>query len=302
VVFPLPVEADIPSDGTVPYKHYAVHTKFTEDKYVQFAEVRRGNPALVHHVIVSVLEPNGRPLPPEGEINTARGFGEDGAANNRQSNSSGSVRANNPDGMLVGWAPGMSPLMLRPGIGKLIKKGSVLVFQMHYTTNGVAGKDRTSIGLIFSKAPVEKRFITTGASARDLAIPAGEPNYESRSSFTFKQDSHIWGFMPHMHLRGKDFIYRLVLPDGSTKILLNVPQYDFNWQLNYWLKQPVAAPKGSRLECVAHHDNSTANKYNPDPSKTIYWGPQTWEEMMIGWFDYTLDHQNLRAPIQGASN
>jgi hypothetical protein len=302
VVFPLPVEADIPSDGTVPYKHYAVHTKFTEDKYVQFAEVRRGNPALVHHVIVSVLEPNGRPLPPEGEINTARGFGEDGAANNRQSNSSGSVRANNPDGMLVGWAPGMSPLMLRPGIGKLIKKGSVLVFQMHYTTNGVAGKDRTSIGLIFSKTPVEKRFITTGASARDLAIPAGEPNYESRSSFTFKEDSHIWGFMPHMHLRGKDFIYRLVLPDGSTKILLNVPQYDFNWQLNYWLKQPVAAPKGSRLECVAHHDNSTANKYNPDPSKTIYWGPQTWEEMMIGWFDYTLDNQNLRAPIQGASN
>jgi hypothetical protein len=173
---------------------------------------------------------------------------------------------------------------------------------MHYTTNGVAGKDRTSIGLIFSKTPVEKRFITTGASARDLAIPAGEPNYESRSSFTFKEDSHIWGFMPHMHLRGKDFIYRLVLPDGSTKILLNVPQYDFNWQLNYWLKQPVAAPKGSRLECVAHHDNSTANKYNPDPSKTIYWGPQTWEEMMIGWFDYTLDNQNLRAPIQGASN
>ena len=132
----------------------------------------------------------------------------------------------------------------------------MLIFQMHYTTNGQASKDRTSIGLYFAKQPVEKRVITTGAVARNLVIPAGEPHYESKSSFTFNQDSHIVSFMPHMHVRGKDFEYKLVYPDGTSKILLSVPRYDFNWQLVYFMKEPVAAPKGSRIECVAHHDNS----------------------------------------------
>ena len=114
---------------------------------------------------------------------------------------------------------------------------------------------------------MEKRYITNGnASFRNLVIPAGEANYESRASYAFREDSHIWGFMPHMHLRGKDFEYRLVYPDGTSKVLLKVPRYDFNWQLNYWLKQPIAAPKGSRLEVLAHHDNSTNNKFNPDPT------------------------------------
>jgi hypothetical protein len=136
--------------------------------------------------------------------------------------------------------------------------------------------------------------ITTGAVARNLVIPPGEPNYESKSSFTFREDSHIVSFMPHMHVRGKDFEYKLVYPDGTSKILLKVPRYDFNWQLSYFLKEPVAAPKGSRIDCVAHHDNSERNKYNPDPTKEVRWGPQTWEEMMIGWLDYTLDSQDLR--------
>jgi hypothetical protein len=189
----------------------------------------------------------------------------------------------------------MTPLVLKPGLAKLIKKGSALIFQMHYTTNGTPGKDRTSIGLVFAKEPVEKRFITAGAFARGLVIPPGDPNYQSRSEFTFTEDSHIWGFMPHMHLRGKDFEYKLVYPDGTAKILLRVPRYDFNWQLNYWLKDPIPAPKGSRLECLAHHDNSSKNRFNPDPTREVRWGPQTWEEMMIGWFDYTLDREDVSA-------
>jgi hypothetical protein len=164
---------------------------------------------------------------------------------------------------------------------------------MHYTTNGEAAKDRTGVGLIFARTPVEKRVITTGAFARDLAIPPGDPNYQTKASFTFKEDSHILSFMPHMHVRGKDFEYRLVYPDGSSKIVLSVRRYDFNWQLSYWLKDALVVPKGTRLECTAHFDNSTNNKYNPDPTKLVRWGPQTWEEMMIGWFDYTLDSQNL---------
>jgi hypothetical protein len=294
VVLSMTEESSVPADGVVDYRYFIVPTNFTEDKYVQLAEIRRGNPALVHHVIVSVREQS-QETQSAGQVRsgTERLNPESAAGREGQS-------GRNADGMLVGWAPGMSPLMLRPGVAKLVKKGSLLVFQMHYTTNGQPGKDRTSVGLIFSKTPVEKRFITTGAAARNLVIPAGEPNSESRSSFTFSQDSHIWGFMPHMHLRGKDFEYKLVLPDGTSKVVLRVPRYDFNWQLNYWLKEPLAAPKGSRLECVAHHDNSAANKYNPDASKEVRWGPQTWEEMMIGWFDYTIDSQDLR--VTTASN
>jgi hypothetical protein len=179
----------------------------------------------------------------------------------------------------------------------------VLIFQVHYTPNGEAGTDRSSVGLIFTQHPVEKRVITAGAVARNLVIPAGAPNHEVTSSFTFKEDSHIDSLHPHMHMRGKDFIYRLVYPDGTSKTLLSVPRWDFNWQLTYVFKEEVAAPAGSRLECVAHFDNSPKNKFNPDPTKEVRWGPQTWDEMMIGYLDYTLDKQDLRrASPQSAGN
>ncbi len=304
-VFSLTEEASIPADGTVPYRYWAVPTNFTEDKYVQFAEIKRGEPSVVHHVIVSVREPD-QGLLPAGEITSFQRRPNPEAARDPQQNQNNRPRAINSDRMLVGWAPGMSPLTLKPGQAKLVKKGSMLIFQMHYTTNGVAAKDRTSVGLWFAKAPVEKRVITMGVSTdpRKLVIPPGDPNFESRSSFTFDEDAHIHSFMPHMHVRGKDFEYKLVYPDGKEKILLRVPKYDFNWQLNYFVKEPIAAPKGSRIECLAHHDNSAANKFNPDPTITVRWGDQTWEEMMIGWMDYTIDSQDLRAQgqTQTASN
>jgi len=288
VVLEMTEEATIPADGTIPYKYYAIPTNFTEDKYVQFAEIKRGEPSVVHHVIVTVRD-GGLPA---GEIrgNTRRANPE---ANDEQR---AQRRAANQDAMLVGWAPGMDPLTLKPGNAKLIKKGSVLVFQMHYTATGVAAKDRTRIGLYFAKAPVEKQMLTRGVTVDPykLVIPPGESNFESHSSYTFTEDVHLHMFMPHMHVRGKDFQYKLVYPDGREKILLNVPKYDFNWQLTYFVKEPIAVPKGSRIECVAHHDNSANNKFNPDPAITVRWGDQTWEEMMIGWIDYTIDGQNLR--------
>ena len=294
VVLSMTESYSVPAEGEVPYKYFAVPTNFAEDMYVQFGEVKRGEPSVVHHVIVSVREPGqGSQLPAAGEIRVGQqAINPEAIDPQRQE----ARRGNTSDGALVVWAPGMSPLMLKPNRAKLIKKGSVLVFQMHYTTNGKAAVDRSSVGLIFSKAPIEKRVITKGVAVdrTKLVIPAGDPHFETKSSFTFPEDIHIVSFMPHMHVRGKDFIYRLVYPDGTSKVLLNVPRYDFNWQLVYFLKEPVAAPKGSRLECVAHHDNSTGNKYNPDPSKEVRWGDQTWEEMMIGWLDYTIDSQDLR--------
>ena len=285
VVLPMTVDFNIPAEGAVPYKYFAVPTNFTEDKYVQLAEIRQGDRAHVHHIIVSVRYPDNGELPPAGEINPAM---------------LGSIRRNSgdrpadSDGRLAGWAPGEAPLMLRDGQAKLVKKGSVLVFQVHYTTNGEAGKDRSSIGLIFSKAPVEKRVITAGATQAGFVIPAGAANHEVTSEFAFKEDSHIDSLHPHMHMRGKDFKYTLMYPDGKSKVLLSVPRWDFGWQLTYVLKEEIFAPKGSKLVCVAHYDNSINNKFNPDPTKDVRWGDQTWEEMMIGYVDFTLDKQDLR--------
>lgn len=298
VVLPMTTEFHIPAEGVIPYKYFAVPTNFTEDKYVQFAEIRSGDRAHVHHVIVSVRYPGQTELPPAGELTPER------LAALRQGSTNAQARpasAEDSDGRLVGWAPGEAPQIMRPGQAKLIKKGSVLIFQVHYTTNGEPGKDRTSVGLIFSKVPVEKRVITAGASARNLVIPPHDPHYESTATFTFKEDSHIDSLHPHMHVRGKDFKYTLFYPDGTSKVLLLVPRFDFGWQLTYFFKEEVAAPKGSRLEIVAHHDNSIKNKYNPDPSATVRWGDQTWDEMMIGYLDYTLDKQDLRRPQQDAA-
>src|SRR5262249_16476645 len=128
-------------------------------------------------------------------------------------------------------------------------------------------------------------------------IPAGAANHEVKSSYTFNEDTHITSFMPHMHLRGKDFVFKATFPDGTQKVLLNVPKYDFSWQTYYVPKEPVAIPKGTKIECTAHFDNSTANKYNPDPTKDVRWGDQTWEEMMIGWLSYYYDNGNTAKPM-----
>jgi len=293
VVITMPEDFNVPAEGVIPYKYFAAPTNFKEDRYVQFAEIRQGNRSLVHHVIVDVRYPGNGPLPATGELNPEV---------LRSSRSSSGERPADSDGRLVGWAPGEAPLILKPGQAKLIKAGSVLIFQVHYTPNGEPGKDRSSVGLIFSRTPVEKRVITAGASARSLAIPPGDPNYEAKASFEFKEDSHIDSLHPHMHFRGKDFDYRLVYPDGTSKILLSVPRWDFNWQMTYFFKEPIAAPKGSRLECVAHYDNSIKNKFNPDPTKLVSWGPQTWDEMMIGYLDYTIDKQDLRSKLPEAAS
>jgi hypothetical protein len=162
------------------------------------------------------------------------------------------------------------------------------VFQVHYTPNGTAAKDRSYIGLRFAKEKPKFRAITANATNRGFAIPPGDPNYQVKSTWTARQEVTLLGLMPHMHLRGKDFQYTIVYPDGREEVLLNVPKYDFGWQLHYDLKAPIILPEGTRIDCVAHFDNSPNNKYNPDPSKEVKWGDQTWEEMMMGFFDYSV--------------
>ncbi|HEY6331068.1 MAG TPA: hypothetical protein VI756_17190, partial [Blastocatellia bacterium] len=271
-IFTMPLKFDVPATGVVDYQYFAVPTHFSEDKWVQAAEVRPGNPAVVHHVIVYIQNPT-----------------------DKRSGATGGGRGQDLDS-LAGIAPGGEPTILPDGVGIRLRAGSVLIFQVHYTPNGTAQTDQTSVGIIFSKKPVVKEDMGGAAMNMDFVIPPGDPNYEVKSSMTIDEDSHLTSLMPHMHFRGKDFQYRLVYPDGTSKIILSVPHYDFSWQTSYDFAEPIAAPKGSRIECVAHFDNSPGNKTNPDPSKAVRWGPQTWDEMMIGFVDFTLDHQNLLAP------
>jgi hypothetical protein len=268
-IFYMPEDYDVPAEGTVPYQYVTVKTNLKEDRWIQAAEIRAGNRSVIHHIIVNVREPQ-----------------RSSAASNAPRTRAGGYK-------LAGFAPGEQPKVFPAGTAKLFKAGSELVFQLHYTPNGVAAKDRSYIGLYFAKEPVKKHALTGSATNAQFVIPAGDPNYEVRSSWEAKEDVYLVDLMPHMHVRGKDFKFTVVYPDGRSEVILNVPRYDFNWQLLYQFKKPFLLPKGSKLECVAHFDNSTANKYNPDPTKDVRWGDQTWEEMMIGWFDYTLVKEDL---------
>jgi len=175
--------------------------------------------------------------------------------------------------------------VLPEGQGKLLQAGSDVIFQIHYTANGKSGTDLSSIGLIFARKPVRERIFTVSATNNRFAIAAGDPNFEVRSSFEFGADTRISMMAPHMHLRGKDFQFKAVYPTGESEVLLNVARYDFSWQLNYIPVKDIVMPKGSRIECVAHFDNSPNNPNNPDPTKVVRWGEQSWEEMMMGFFN-----------------
>ncbi len=269
VVLNIGADFEVPTTGVVPYKYFTVDTGFTEDMWIEAAECRADKRAVVHHIIVFVVDPTEPRLAGTG------------------------------GNLLVGWAPGDPPMNLPEGTAKLVRAGSKLRFQMHYTPNGTGATDRSYVGLRFARKPPRYRALTGRAINFSFKIPPGDPSHEVKASWTGQEEVRLTSLMPHMHVRGKDFKYTLVLPDGTEKVLLNVPRYDFNWQLGYSLADPLILPKGSRLDCVAHFDNSPNNKSNPDPTKEVRWGDQTWEEMMIGWFNYTVDAQTVQVSKAG---
>ncbi len=263
--FEVPAEAP---KGGIPYKYFRVDTDFAEDRWVVAAEAKPGAPQVVHHILVFISTKE-KPFVPDRPGNV----------------------------VLCGVAPGDNVLRLPDGVAKRIPAKAQLVFQMHYTPNGKATKDQSSLGLVFRKTPPDREAYTVSVFNAAFRIPAGAENYKVESSFTFKEDGHVLGFMPHMHLRGKDFLYEAVHPDGRTEVLLSVPRFNFGWQTSYRLAEPYAMPKGSVVRCVAHFDNSAKNPNNPDPKEDVYWGDQTWEEMMIGWMEYVYDRKpDVKAP------
>lgn len=252
----------VPAEGVVDYQYFTVDPGFTEDKWIRVAECMPGNRRVVHHIIVFVRPPAGT-----SGSGDPRGFH-----------------------FLAGFAPGTRPFVYPDNMAKRIPAGSKLVFQMHYTPCGEQFDDRSSIGLVFADDPTKIEYqVATVACANNLfQIPAGADNHKINSSKKFRDGATILSFFPHMHVRGKSFRYELVNADGSREILLDVPRYDFNWQNHFILSEPLQMPPKSKLYCTAHYDNSENNPANPDPTQAVRWGDQTWEEMMIGWFDMAV--------------
>jgi peroxiredoxin len=250
----------VPKTGVVDYQYFTVDPHFTEGKWLKGVEARPGNRAVVHHIIVFSV-------PKGAERNEgARQF-------------------------LVGYAPGAIPLALPKGMAKYVPAGSVLLFQLHYTPNGEAHQtDRSKVGLVFADPKEITHLVRTVQSMNaGFEIPAGADNYEVQSdSFKFGFDSELLQLFPHMHLRGKSFKYEMRYPDGRSEVLLDVPRYDFGWQLTYELAGMRHMPKGTVMHCTAHFDNSENNLNNPDPKSIVRWGDQTFEEMMIGFYDIAI--------------
>jgi peroxiredoxin len=255
------VPAAAPRQG-IDYQHFTVDPHFTEDRWVVAAEAKPGAPQVVHHVIVFILAP-GQKFNPDDPRSV----------------------------VLCGSAPGDTALRLPAGTAKRILAGSKLVFQLHYTPNGKPAKDRSSVGLVFSPGPPEREARTIPVLNAFFNIPAGAANYKVESRFKLKEDALVLGFMPHMHLRGKDFRYEAIYADGKTEMLLSVPAFNFSWQSGYRLATPLRVPKGTVIHCTAHFDNSAGNLNNPDPTVDVHWGDQTWEEMMIGWTELAYDRK-----------
>jgi hypothetical protein len=284
VVFEMPNEFSVPATGTIDYQYIVIPSGFTEDKWVQEMEARPGNRQLVHHIIAFVRPPGSKWLKDAQPGIPFVPVKEDRKEKHKHHRDGDE----GPPELFVGFAPGMPPGRLHPGQAKLVKAGSDFVFQMHYTANGKPGTDRSRIGLVFAKEPPAERIYTVGATNDKFEIPAGDANYAVESDVTLQEPAKLVDMMPHMHLRGKDFAYTAFYPTGETEVLLSVPKYSFSWQLFYYLTDQKVLPAGTRLHCVAHFDNSVNNPANPDASKAVSWGDQSWEEMMIGFFDVAV--------------
>jgi peroxiredoxin len=290
---------DVMAEGVEPYRYYTVDPGFTEDKWVTMAECLPGTPPVVHHIIVFIETPQEQKEKSNSDDAVAQRNEEvapepgDERDEQRPRRSEGD-RDIRGFGFLSGFAPGTRPMVLAPGYAKRIPAGSKLRFQMHYTPVGTPQKDRSGIALVFmDKKDVTHVVSTSNTANSDFVIPAGAANYEIKSTKTFTRDTKFLSLFPHMHVRGKAFRYEVTYPDGKHEVLLDMPAYDFNWQTNYIFAEPKMFPKGTQLMCTGWFDNSAENLHNPNPDQEVRWGDQTWEEMMIGWYDVAFPIADL---------
>ena len=295
VILQMPRPVALPGQGEIDYTYEIVPTHFTEDRWVRVAEILPSARANVHHAVVYVRPPDSNWLrhAPVGVPFTAEGLAD--PRDRRDAHWTDS------DILLV-YAPGSSPDEWPDTMAKFVPAGSDLVFQMHYTSNGRPVKDRSSVGLIFSKKAPPQRVLTLQLTNDHFVIPPGAPDYRVEARGTLPNDALLLSFMPHMHLRGKRFEYNIVhrsSPGASSgggaagqaavelEPLLRV-NYHFHWQMSYRLAQPRPLRAGTELQAVAWFDNSRGNPHNPDPNAEVRWGEQTYDEMMVGFFDVAV--------------
>jgi hypothetical protein len=288
-VVEMPVEYRVPASGTVDYTWFVAPSGFTEDKWVEQVEVRPGARAQVHHIVLFVRAPGAKFMtavkPGVPFINQK----DDKEPEHKPDTGQGSLFALGGSAEMVGvYVPGGVAYRTKPGQARLIKAGSDILFQMHYTANGEEAVDRSRVGFVFAKEPPKERVVNTFIMNGNLHIPPGADNHKVEARVTVHEDTRIASLFPHMHLRGKAFEYRAVYPTGETQTLLSVPKYDFNWQLTYYLNREVTIPKGTQLIATAWYDNSVNNPHNPDPKADVYWGDQSWEEMLAGFVDFVI--------------
>jgi len=282
LVLTMPEMVKLPASGDVEYTYEIVPTNFKEGKWVQMSEMRPSARDHVHHAVVYIRPPDSSWLrgAPVGVPFTASTLRDPHLMHEAHSTTSD---------LLLVYAPGSSPEDWPEGMAKFIPAGSDLIFQLHYTTNGHAASDQTSLGLVFATHPPERRVLTLQlANDRDaIPIPPKTDNYRVEVRGTLPNDALLLGFFPHMHLRGKRFEYNIVHGDGTRETLLRV-NYDFYWQLSYRLAEPRPLKAGTKLEAIAWYDNSRHNLHNPDPDSPVEWGDQTYNEMMVGFFDVAV--------------
>ena len=285
----------VPAEGVVEYEYVEVPANLTEDRWIRALEVRPGAREVVHHVIVHARPPQPERRP--SAVSFAEGMdiprGQSGGAEGDASQKKGVNLFPRPQrtGVAIGgFAPGTSTMTFEPGTAMLLRKGSTLVLQMHYTPNGKEAVDQTKVGLFFAKEPPKEEVRFASLLNGSFVIPAGVRDHIVTAEMTMTADVTLRRMLPHTHLRGKSWEYTAIYPDGRSEIILSVPRYDFNWQTDYVFAQPLKLPKGTRIRAVAHYDNSVANKSNPDAKIDVRWGDQTWEEMMFTAFVYSIDN------------
>ena len=282
-IITMPAPVTIPARGDVEYTYEIVPTGFARDTWVRMSQVLPSSPEHVHHAVVYIRPPDSKWLrrAPVGVPFTASSLKDPDDRRDAEWTDS--------DILLV-YAPGSSPDQWPDTMGKLVPAGSDLVFQMHYTTNGHAATDRSAVGLVFNtpgdRAPAQ-RVLTLQLTNDHFVIPPGVDDFRVEVHGTLPNDCTLLGFLPHLHLRGKRFEYNIVHPDGQIETLLRV-NYDFHWQLSYRLAEPRPLKAGTELQAVAWYDNSSGNPHNPDPTAAVYWGDQTYDEMMVGFFDVAV--------------